>query len=1112
VRLSPVFSRLFLLALSGLIPVTVLAEPVEFDLPAQPADRALLAFSRQAKVEILFSSDDLHPARSSGVTGRYEPAEALTRLLQGTGFAARSSGQGKFVVMTARPPAGSIKGKLLDPAGGAARGIHVTIADTRQTAVTDEGGAFEFTAVPPGTHRLVASGTGYRTLQITGVKVAAGLVQALEAKTLRTVNEPTRLEPVVVEGGSSPVWRFDRSEASPAPPTAAGNLDLRRTENDALPYTIYGRDQIARSGVVNLNEFIQRNVLDSDAATRSPEQSPGSDFNANGSFVAGSTNLNLRSQGLDETVVLVNGRRLPEVLVSVNGPTQAQQPDVNFIPLSLVQRVEVLPISASAIYSGNPVGGVINIVLRPDANFSEVTTTYTNALGGFDAPQSTVSLQHGETLLDGALRVRLNATFTGTVPPTEEELGYIQAALRAGAVQPDPLYRATPNIRSDTGSPLFGPGSPSVTSVAPGADGTGGLAAFAGRQGVASVALFDSPGGMANSSASVDFPYGRRQQGASYFGSATYDVLPWLQLGLDGIYTRTVGNRGYNVFTGDLKLAAGSAFNPFGQDVDVTLNEIAPRLGEGYSESRVDFSSIVFGVMARLPAEWRVSLDTQYGHSITQYRGLAGVDPDSWQELVDEGLYNPLRDTQVHGPPPEFYDHVLKYYGSPGTFVTLGNYDTLDTALRITNQSLSLPTGTGTVNFGGDYRRNHLAPYTEEQRFGDGTLAADSFYLSGRTLQQLSLFGEMQAPLLPSRRLPGWIRDVQADMAVRYTAAASAQETSMAPTGGLKIDFAGGLSLRGTIATSNRLPPANLSGTAVNTGVAGGGGGDVTIVTVKDPLLNNQITSQVLASDAINPNLHPEAAVTRTVGLVFQRGKVHQFRAAVDFVDTQKSGEIIYLDQQDVVNLEAFLPGRVTRAPPAAGAPNGVGPIVSVLTGSFNLAYRHSQNWSTSFDYAWTECLGGRLELYGRWLYFQRYLLKVLPNTPVVDELGRPDGTAPGLLKHRMNFGAAWFKRDYGFGLDGHYFYSRMLPLDQQADQHGTHVDPYWQFDAFVQSDLARWLPWKNPRFGLRGQLRVNNLFNDHPPKYADDPSGAGVQSYGDWRGQVYSLSLTVTF
>jgi len=54
--------------------------------------------------------------------------------------------------------------------------------------------------------------------------------------------------------------------------------------------------------------------------------------------------------------------------------------------------------------------------------------------------------------------------------------------------------------------------------------------------------------------------------------------------------------------------------------------------------------------------DWQLSLDSQYGRSLIRYRGLAGVDNDRWQPLVDQGLYNPLRDTQVHGPPAEFYD------------------------------------------------------------------------------------------------------------------------------------------------------------------------------------------------------------------------------------------------------------------------------------------------------------------------------------------------------------------------------------------------------------------------------------------------------------------------
>jgi len=48
----------------------------------------------------------------------------------------------------------------------------------------------------------------------------------------------------------------------------------------------------------------------------------------------------------------------------------------------------------------------------------------------------------------------------------------------------------------------------------------------------------------------------------------------------------------------------------------------------------------------------------------------------------------------------------------PATFCDLGDYETIDAALRITNQSLPLPTGSGAVSVGGDYRLNRLAGYT----------------------------------------------------------------------------------------------------------------------------------------------------------------------------------------------------------------------------------------------------------------------------------------------------------------------------------------------------------------------------------------------------------------
>ncbi len=1069
-----------------------------------------MAFCRQTKIEVLFSFDELHRVTSAGVAGRLEPEEALERLLRGTGFEARRTGRGRYVVAPAAQPTGSIRGRLLTPAGAAAPGIHVVIPSLRLAGATDGAGSFEFASVPPGTYQLFAAGAGFQALEIDDVRVSAGGVLTLEALTMQTASDPARLEPFVVEGKSARSGFLDDSGAPPAPRVAIGDIDEPRSENDALDYTIFTRDQIARSGVINLNEFLRAELLQSDATTLPPDQNGSVN-----SFVSASSNLNLGgfNPSDDATIVLVDGRRLPEIVTALpanNTAPVAPQSDVNVIPINLIERVEVLPVSASAIYSGSPVGGVINIVLRPDVNTTELTTTYTNAVARFDAPQSTASLLHGETLLGGKLHVRFNATFTQVTPPTESDLGYIRANLVEHPEPQDLLYRATPNVSSANSSPLFGPGTASITSVAPGADGSGGIAAFAGRQGEQSLALYQPPGGgLADTPNSLDYPYGRKEQSVSLFGSAIYDVFPWLQVGLDATAGRTVNNTGYSVFAGNLVLPANSPFNPFQQAVNVTLNETAPQLGEDYDEAHIDYYSAVLGLLFRLRGGWQASLDAQYGLSVTRYRGLQGVDDGRWQQLVDEGIYNPLRDTHLYGPPQQFYDQALVFYGAEGRFVTLGDYDTFDSSLRITDPSLRLPTGEGTVTFGGDYRLARLGTFVDELRYGDGTLVSPPAEWVGRTLQRISAFGELQAPLLPSRWRPKWIEGVETDLAARYTASDLANEANLAPTGAVKIDFAGGLSLRATYATSNRFPPPVFSSLR-ETSLSSGPAGAVVPTQIYDPV--RQATYDVLASDAVNASLAPEAAVTQTAGMIFQRGKVHRFRMSVDFVDTVTSGQEVYLAAQAVVDLESLFPERVIRGPLAPGDTDSAGPITSVLTGNFNLAWRHSENWNTSLDYAWTDCLGGTLEMYFRWLYYQRYDLEELPNSPTVDELRNPDGSTPGLLKQRMNFGAGWSNRAFGLGMDGHYFYSRILPEDEWASQGSNRVDPYWQFDGYLQSDLGRWLPWKSTHYSVRGQLRVDNLFDSGPPKYANDPSGAGVQSYGDWRGRVYSLSATFTF
>ena len=1083
----------------------------DFNLPAQATTSALLAFSKQTKIEVLFSFNALRNLRSKEVSGRLAATEALRRLLEGTGFVARPNGPEKFVVAPDHRKSGAIRGRLLAPDGGPAAGVRVGVPLSRHSVVTDEFGVFAF-SLPPGTYRVAANVPGMEPFLVSGIRLEADRTVALPPHRLHAAGEPARLAPFFVKDRGR-TDRFDRSDALFAPRVAGGNLDLARTSNDALPFNIFNRDQIARSGVVSLNEFLQREILDADAATPPPEQNGLAE-----TFAAGSTNLNLRGFGADQTIILVNGRRLPEALVS---GSVSQTPDVNFIPLSLVQQVEVLPISAASLYSGNAVGGVINIVLRPgvDAEATEVALTYTNAMAGYDAPQTSASILHSRTLLGGSLRVRFNASVTKAIPPTEAELGFRQAHAVRNVANNISVYRATPSIRGLQARPeneddppppqvpLFGPNTATVTSVPPGANGTGGIAAFRGREGVRNYDLLDSPGGFATSPESVDYPYGRKQQRSAYFTSVVFDVTPWLQLGFDGTYTRSVMHRGFDVMGADLRLREGAPNNPFGSEVIVSLNEMAPALGENYSEARLEFGSGVLSALLFLPNKWRLLIDGQYGRNIAKYRGLVGADFIRWQELIDQGLYNPLRDTQVFGPPREFYDRVLVYRGGVGRFVTLGDYSTIDGAIRVTNHELNLPTGRGVLNVGADYRQNALGKFTDERVFAHGELAAEPIRYLGRTLERYSVFAEIQAPFVPQSWLPRWIHSLETDAAVRYIASNQNDETAVAPTLALKIGLPAGFSFRGSVSTSSRFPTPQMSRTALPTGQGPGTivGGDQK--EVFDPLARD--TYRVEERTIISPTLIPEETLTQTAGLVYRTGKTHRLRASIDFVDTRKVGEIVNLDPQDILNLEHLFPERVLRFPNIPGDARS-GQVDSVVTGAINSEWRRSHHWSTSMDYAWTEAFGGTLELYGRLLTFSRYQRLLIAGATVVDELNAPEGASANLLKHRAKFGASWSNRTFALGIDGHYFHSRVLPRTERENQGRDRISPFWQFDAFVQGNIGRKVAWLPD--GLRAQVRVNNVLATPYPRYASAGSGAGVQAYGDWRGRTYSLSLTTTF
>ncbi|MEX2126046.1 MAG: TonB-dependent receptor [Woeseia sp.] len=106
----------------------------------------------------------------------------------------------------------------------------------------------------------------------------------------------------------------------------------------------------------------------------------------------GTATMQLRNLGVSRTLVLVNGKRLP-----INSPSSDESgPDLNFVPMQLVERVEILTGGASSTYGSDAVAGVVNFIMMDD--FEGVKLDY--QLAGYrhdndGNPQATSTLSQG---------------------------------------------------------------------------------------------------------------------------------------------------------------------------------------------------------------------------------------------------------------------------------------------------------------------------------------------------------------------------------------------------------------------------------------------------------------------------------------------------------------------------------------------------------------------------------------------------------------------------------------------------------------------------------------------------------------------------------------------
>ncbi|HEY1076892.1 MAG TPA: TonB-dependent receptor [Fontimonas sp.] len=151
------------------------------------------------------------------------------------------------------------------------------------------------------------------------------------------------------------------------------------------PMISIGAQQIQEEGFTDLGEVV-RSLPQNFAGGQNPGVTTGASLgNSTNQNLTGSSALNLRALGPDATLTLLNGRRL-----SYDGVSQAV--DISAIPIDAVERIEIVPDGASAVYGSDAVGGVANVVLKRDFQGLTVGARYgTTTEGGLGTREFTAT-------------------------------------------------------------------------------------------------------------------------------------------------------------------------------------------------------------------------------------------------------------------------------------------------------------------------------------------------------------------------------------------------------------------------------------------------------------------------------------------------------------------------------------------------------------------------------------------------------------------------------------------------------------------------------------------------------------------------------------------------
>jgi iron complex outermembrane receptor protein len=1032
-------SRLLLVALGlllgALAPGFAAEAKMSFKVPAGRAEDTLRAYATQAGVELVYTLAQVEGRQTRAVSGNLGPREALDLMLGESGL----------------------------------------------TAVQDaQSGAL--------TVRRETSGPNAPRAALPGDRPSAPAPRTDEASARAASASP---------GDGDLIAWLDPYLVTAAKPAAFANasIDLPRTKDDPLPFVTFDARDIEASGSENVEEFLQKRLSQNRSLTASRENSnptfaDGAEMTldargwgtinaSSGQGINSASNYN--NNGAD-TVILIDGRRAPTR--ALGSATGLRQPSMN-IPISMIERIEVLPTTGGAIYGAGATATVVNIITKQHVRGGEATFRYENLTRG-DAPRYNAGLNY--TLpLNRQTSIQVRLAYAKSFPVDERSMQwyYDRNYQRAAAAFPSfpnalllPNATAlppgtTPNILGFTTTqvPLFGAGTPSITSVPAGYTGGQGLAPFQNRRGQLNLTVPGPADGLPlvrgntneNRTYSVSL---RRRLAEGWDASVDYQNS-------DSRFTAAAITSG-----AALSVAANVPTNPFGVPVRVLVFDPQvyrfTRPSEG-STRRDTVSATLRGTVHR---DWRVIADLSFsdGDSIGRQFGTPVPQQGTITTLaaaITAGLYNPFVDPRATTmAAPGLFD-VYNYTRSQQRSM-IRSYQA---SLKLSGPLWHLPSGDLTLTSGGEFFRNdryytstNSATYNSQTglpvtadtglSFETQKALTDRIFIN----DTLGTYAELSAPLVgPKQRRPLLRRlDVtvsgRGEMA-RQTESNLSRRTgpSGSFTGGARYDVLPGVGLRLSQSTGQRLPsftqlvpqPAGTSGQV--TGV------------VSDPARNNE-SVQVLDTMLLiggNPDLQPERTVSSMRGLILTpKWRFGETRLSIDYVKQERVNAIAVMVIQDLLErslTDPYWTARVQRDPATAtgGLP---GKITFIDATNYNARLIRVRDVDVSLDQGFKNVFGGRLILTANITKHLEFSEQVnYAKAPLQNWVGNIRSSGTFLVPTVWNGSGQvrWEGPRLGFGWSTRYYDEQLLKFNTSA---ATVPSAYTNLVAAMGSDRAPWM------------------------------------------------------